>query len=133
MAARGPAILRPVVMALHWTALPMIVGWLFGAVPPVLIAGHAALWGTITVLWGLRGGPSPALRGAMRTAAHLSHAALLGLYLVGAAFALTDPSLARPVLLATLAASALHAVWNLYRAGVLGDGAFRRMLPKALH
>ena len=85
------------------------------------------------MLWGLRGGPSPALSGALRTAAHLSHALLLGLYLLGAAFTLTDPDLARPILLATLAASALHAVWNLYRAGVLGDGALRRITPKAFH
>lgn len=129
---RGPAALRGVVMAIHWTALIVIVGWLFGAVPGVVVAVHAGLWGTITAIWGLRGGPSPALRGAARTVAHLSHVALLGLYLAGAALALPDHPLARPLLLATLAASTLHAVWNLYRAGVLGDGAFRRMLPKAL-
>lgn len=129
---RGPALLRSVVMALHWSALVVVAGWLAGVLPAWLLALHASAWAAVTAIWGLRGGPSPALRGPVRRAAHLSHAALLALHLTGATMALAGSDAAMPVLLLVLAASALHAVWNGWRAAVLGDGAFRRMLPRAL-
>jgi cytochrome b561 len=40
---------------------------------------------------------------------------------------------ARTLLLALLAAALIHAVFNLWRHTALGDGALRRMVPRALH
>ncbi|WP_298434141.1 hypothetical protein [uncultured Jannaschia sp.] len=131
--SRGPAALRPVVMALHWTALIAMVAWLFGALPGWALALHALGWGTITAVFGLRGGPSPALKGALRRVAHLAHAVLLALYGLAALATALDLAAARALVLATLAAAALHAVFNLWRASVLGDGALRRITPKVLH
>ena len=130
--SRGPAALRGVVMALHWTAALAVVGWLAGALPTGALVLHAGAWAAVTVAWGPRGGPSPALPRPWRALAWWGQAALLGLYVVGAGMALFGWPLARPVLIATLGAGALHGVFNAWRASVLGDGAFRRMTPRAL-
>ena len=130
--SRGPAALRPLVMALHWGAALLVVAWLAGRAPGWLLAAHALPWLALTAAFGLRGGPSPALGGPLRRAAHLSHAALLVLYGAGALLAALGLPAARPVLTATLVGAALHGLGNGYRASVLGDGAFRRMLPRAL-
>ncbi|TFL19594.1 hypothetical protein [Jannaschia formosa] len=131
--ARGPAALRPGVMALHWATLPLVVAWLAAGLPGWVLAAHAAAWAGVSLAWGLRGGPSPALSGAARRLAWLTHPALLALYGAGAVLALVDPGLARPLLLATLGLGALHGTFNLWRSSVLGDGSLRRMLPKVLH
>ena len=132
MPARGPASLRPLVMALHWTAILTIAAWLFGRLPGWGLAAHAGLWAAVSLIWGLRGGPSPALPAPWRRAAHVGHAALLALYLTGAVGAALGWDVARPLLLATLVLGSLHGVFNLWRASVLGDGALRRMTPRAM-
>ena len=130
---RGAAILRPVVMGLHWSAAILIVAYLAGVLPGIVLALHALVWLGITAVWGPRGTPSPALSPQLRIVAHRGHVVLLVLYWAGAALAAFGWPLARDVLLATLAAAALHALVNLYRAMVLGDGALRRITPRALH
>ncbi|MEM9795583.1 MAG: hypothetical protein AAF919_03780 [Pseudomonadota bacterium] len=132
MARRAPAALYSLVMALHWSTVLIIVAWLFGRIPGIALMIHAGLWGGVTLVWGLRGGPSPALTGALRQAAHLSHWGLLALYVLAALLAALEQPLARPLLLAVLGAGALHGVFNLWRSSVLKDGALRRMLPRAL-
>ncbi|PWJ18297.1 hypothetical protein [Jannaschia seohaensis] len=131
--ARGPEALRPAVMALHWATLPAIVAWLAAGLPGWLVALHAFAWTGASVVWGLRGGPSPALTGTLRRAAWLTHPVLLAIYTGGALLAALDAALARPLLLATLGLGALHGTFNLWRSSVLGDGSLRRMLPKAMH
>ncbi|GIT90334.1 hypothetical protein JANAI62_01830 [Jannaschia pagri] len=133
MAAKGPQALRPIVMALHWATLPVIVAWLVGSLPSWALAGHAAGWIAITVIWGLRGGASPALTGWLRRVPQASHVALLILYGAGAVLALLDIPAARSLLIGTLGFGALHGVFNLWRSSVLGDGCIRRMTPKVLH
>ena len=130
---RGPAFLRPVVMALHWATLPVVVAWLAGSLPGWAVACQALGWAALTAVWGLRGGPSPALSGPARRIAWLTHPALLALFALGAVLAALDIAAARPLLIATLGLSALHGVFNLWRSSVLGDGSLRRMTPKVLH
>ncbi|KIT15850.1 hypothetical protein jaqu_24300 [Jannaschia aquimarina] len=119
-------------MALHWTALIAIVAWLAGVLPTWALALHAFAWAGISIAWGLRGGPSPALPDPWRKLAWLGQAALLALYVVGAVTALMGLVAAGSILMATIAVGVLHGMFNIWRASVLGDGAFRRMLPKAL-
>jgi len=121
-------------MALHWTALIGIAGWLFDAVPGWLLALHALGWGAVSAVWGMRAGPSPALKPpAIRQAAWLGQIGLLALYAIGALLAAFDVAGARPVLLVVIAVASLHGVFNLWRATVLGDGALRRITPRAFH
>lgn len=133
MAIRGPDVLRPVVQLLHWTTVLVIAAYLVDRAPSAVVLAHAAVWAGITLVWGMRGGPSPALSGWIRTAAQMSHWALLALYLIGGILAVLGMDASYPVLLAVIGLGALHGVFNLWRSSVLGDGALRRMLPKALH
>ncbi|MCR9127425.1 MAG: hypothetical protein NXH82_15035 [Rhodobacteraceae bacterium] len=138
------ALRRRATVALHW----------LGMVPIALVAaadapGAVLLWalaGTsggmvaLALVFGLLGGPSPALSGALRHVHLWSHRglyALLGWIAVAAAaralgLALPGPGVA-DLCFAAVGAGMLHGVFNLWRHTSLGDGALRRMMPRRLH
>ncbi|MEM6371872.1 MAG: hypothetical protein AAF727_03705, partial [Pseudomonadota bacterium] len=94
----------------------------------------------LAVMHGLLNGPGPKLDGALR-AAHpwLSRGmyAALGLVAGLTAWGLIAPlpegiNLAQ-IYFYLMSASSLHAIFHLWRHTALGDGALRRITPKALH
>ena len=120
-------------MALHWAALPALVAALArpGAGSAALLLALAAFWVALTAIRGLRR-PGPKLPPRLRALVRPFHALLLAGFAAVAVWTGFDPAAARPALLALIGAAALHGVFNLWRASVLGDGAFRAMLPRAI-
>ncbi|MEO0401563.1 MAG: hypothetical protein AAF214_04240 [Pseudomonadota bacterium] len=134
---------RIATITLHWLTLLLLVLLFAGGPLPVLawafgIAGLAM--GALALVKGLVNGPGPKLEGALRTAhPWLSRAMYIGLAFV-CGVTLWDqlggtwngPPL--PALyFYLLSASALHAIFHLWRHTALGDGALRRITPKSLH
>jgi len=135
---------RTLTIALHWltaTLLLFVLGdggataWLSRA-----YAASALALVALALVFGLMSGPGPRLEGALRALhpwLHRGLYALIGwgavaLLAEGLACPLPGPE-ARTLLLALLAAALIHAVFNLWRHTALGDGALRRMVPRALH
>ena len=135
---------RRATITLHWLNLMLLLfvlgdggqtAWL-----ALLYAASAGAMVALACVFGLMNGPGPKLEGALRTAHPWLHR---GLYLLlgWGALALAAETLARPLpgpgarslLLALLAAAAIHAVVNLWRHTALGDGALRRITPPFLH
>jgi hypothetical protein len=135
---------RRATVTLHWlnAALLLFVlgdggatAWLSS-----LYAASALAMVGLALVFGLMSGPGPKLDGALRALHPWFHRAIYALLgwgaLVLAAETLGRPlpgPSARQLLLSLLAASALHAVFNLWRHTALGDGALRRITPKSLH
>lgn len=135
---------RRATITLHWANAALLL--------LVLGDGGRTLWLSLTYCatalamcalalgLGLMNDPGPKLEGALRAAHPWLHRVLYALMAWGAlalgAEALDRPlpgPAARSLLLALLAASLLHATFNLWRHTALGDGALRRMTPRALH
>lgn len=127
----------------HWAAFLLLILLVAGGPLPVLAWGYVAATAVmcaLAVVFGLLNGPGPKLTGAMR-ALHpwQSRAMYLVLGLTGlATFAHLlgrwpfDLRLERLWFVA-LSLSSLHAVFHLWRHTALGDGALRRITPRALH
>lgn len=135
---------RPATITLHWLNLLLLLfvlgdggatAWLSFA-----YAASALTMCGLALVFGLMNGPGPKLEGAVRAAHPWLHRGiylLLGwgaVALVAEALALPLPGVeARTSLLALLAVTALHAVFTLWRHTALGDGALRRITPRAIH
>ncbi|WP_299679298.1 hypothetical protein [uncultured Roseobacter sp.] len=135
---------RRATIVLHWLVLTLLLLALAAGLESAALNAAFGLAGlamvALAVIFGLMNGPGPKLDGALR-AAHpwLSRgmyallawasastlAAALGTMLPG-------PS-PRDLMVTLFAASALHAIFHLWRHTALGDGALRRMTPKSLH
>lgn len=134
---------RGLTMTLHWVLLLLMIfiiagaeaRWLFWA----FAVGGLAMAG-LALPFGLMNGPGPKLTGALRALHPWMHRAMY-LYLVLLCAVTLKAMLAgapqgRDLLLwfyALAAATALHGVFHLWRHTGLGDGALRRMTPKAIH
>ena len=135
---------RHVTITLHWLNLLLLLfvlgdtgatAWL-----SLAFAASALTMCGMALVFGLMNGPGPKLDGMVRAAHPWLHRGiylLLGwgaVALVAETFALALPGPgARTLLLALLAVAALHAVFNLWRHTALGDGALRRITPRAVH
>ena len=135
---------RRATITLHWLNLLLLLfvlgdggatAWLSW-----LYAASALAMCALALVFGLMSGPGPKLEGAVRALHPWLHRAIYALLGWGA-LALLAETLARPLpgpaartlLLALLAVTALHAVFNLWRHTALGDGALRRITPRAIH
>ncbi|EAQ23527.1 hypothetical protein [Roseovarius sp. 217] len=135
---------RRATITLHWLNLMLLLFVLGdgGATVWLSVAYSISALGmcALALAFGLLNGPGPKLDGAFRTLHPWLHRALYALLAWGA-LALAAEALgqslpgpeARKLLLALLAASALHATFNLWRHTALGDGALRRITPRAVH
>ncbi len=135
---------RRATITLHWLNAMLL---LF-----VLADGGTTLWLSLTyaisalamcalaLALGLMNGPGPGLQGVLRALQPWLHRAVY-LLLGWGAIALVAQAASRPLpgpeahalLLALLAVTLLHAVFNLWRHTALGDGALRRITPRAIH
>lgn len=135
---------RRATITLHWLNLILLLVVLGdgGGTVWLSLAYSATALGmcALALVFGLLNGPGPKLDGGLRTLhpwLHRAMYALLGWGAIALAAealgrALPGPE-ARNLLLALLAASALHATFNLWRHTALGDGALRRITPRAVH
>lgn len=134
---------RKATIALHWLTLVLLILLVAGG-PVPLIAWAFALSGltmcALALISGLLNGPGPKLEGALRRAhPWLSRAmyAALGIVATLTAWsqlggAWTGPQLP-DLFFYLMSASALHAIFHLWRQTALGDGALRRMTPTSMH
>lgn len=135
---------RRATILLHWSVLTLLMLALAGGLDSAALNVAFGLAGlamvALAVIFGLMNGPGPRLEGLLRTAHpwfSRGMYALLGWASLGAlvqAFGapLPGPPL-RTLMVALFAASALHAIFHLWRHTALGDGVLRRMTPKSLH
>lgn len=131
-------------IALHWaTAMTLLfvlgdggkLAWL-----SLLYVVCALMMSALALAFGLMNGAGPKLTGPLRALHPWLHRGLYLLMSWGAlalgaqtlGHPLPGPS-ARTLLMALLAASLLHATFNLWRHTALGDGVLRRMTPRAMH
>lgn len=135
---------RRATIILHWLGAALLLFVLGdGGTTAWLSLAYATCAMTMSALalaFGLMNGPGPKLEGAFRVAHPWLHR---GLYLLmgWGAVALSGETLgaplpgpaARTLLLALLAAALIHAVFHLWRHTALGDGALRRITPRAMH
>jgi hypothetical protein len=135
---------RHVTISLHWLNLLLLLFVLGDAGATAWLslayAASALTMCGVALVFGLRNGPGPKLEGPVRAAhpwLHRDVYLLLGwgvVALVAGTFSLPLPGPeARTLLLVLLAAAALHAVFDLWRHTALGDGALRRITPRAIH
>ncbi|MEX0340198.1 MAG: hypothetical protein AB3N11_14300 [Arenibacterium sp.] len=134
---------RRATILLHWTSwfsLLLLLGlgpipwlaWVFG------LSGLAMTG--LAVARGLMSGPGPKLEGTLRTAHPWMHRVMYAALAFTAALTLSGQlelsTLGLPlksVWFALVGAGSLHGIFHLWRHTALGDGAFRRMTPRALH
>jgi hypothetical protein len=134
---------RTVTIILHWLTLVLLVLLIAGGPVPAL-AWSFALAGLVqcatALAGGLLNGPGPKLEGALR-AAHpwMSRAMYLALGLVSGAtlwvqlgYTLPGPPLGA-LYFYLFSAASLHGIFHLWRHTALGDGALRRITPRAMH
>ncbi|WP_299964212.1 hypothetical protein [uncultured Roseobacter sp.] len=135
---------RRATILLHWSVLTLLVLTLAAgrqsALLNALFTASGLAMVSIGAVAGLLNGPGPRLEGALRRAhPWLSRAmyALLGLTALSTLALLMGLSLPGPgnrdLMVTLLAAAALHGIFHLWRHTALGDGALRRMTPRALH
>ncbi len=98
----------------------------------VALAACAVLWIAAAGLGGLNR-PGPVLSGWLRPLHFWSHVALLAMLAGTAALLLAEHPEARRLLLILFMLGLLHGIFHLWRHTVLGDGALRNMLPRAVH
>ncbi|WP_147103389.1 hypothetical protein [Tateyamaria sp. syn59] len=134
---------RAATIALHWANFVFLILLVAGGPIPV-VAWAFVLTGlgmcALAVAQGLLNGPGPKLEGALRTAhPWLSRGmyAALGLVAALTAWYMLGGRWGGPALVDLysylIAASSLHAIFHLWRHTALGDGALRRITPKAMH
>ena len=134
---------RSLTITLHWVNLILLILLVSGGLIPWIgwaFVVASLLMCALALVFGLLNGPGPKLEGGLR-AAHpwFSRAMYLGL---GATAVITALALlgrwtasvrVEPVYFYALSASSLHAVFHLWRHTALGDGALKRITPKAMH
>ncbi len=134
---------RRATILLHWFSFMSLMLLLAGGPIPALgwaFATSALMMTGIAIARGLMSGPGPKLEGWLRHAhpwlsrgmyALLAFSAGLTIaYLLGwgtAGIRLSD------LYFVLMSVASLHGIFHLWRHTALGDGAFRRMTPKALH
>ncbi|MEM7640976.1 MAG: hypothetical protein AAF366_00440 [Pseudomonadota bacterium] len=121
-----------VAMAVHWTG-PLLVFWALvkpGPASAWALAIGALAWIALAVLRGLHR-PGPKL-GRLRDVVRWGHGFLIVWLSLAATLSVLGHPAARPVLLLLMAAATIHALFNIWRGAILGDGAFRTVLPKAI-
>ena len=138
---RGGTMRRTATITLHWLSLVLLV-LLLSAGPTPVLAWAFGLVGlgfcALALFHGLLNGPGPKLTGALR-AAHPWLSRAMYLFLGGVAAAtLWDASVSPLPGLSDwhfylISAASLHGIFHLWRHTALGDGALRRITPKALH
>ena len=127
----------------HWAAFLLLILLVAGGPIPALAWAYvaaSALMCALALVFGLLNGPGPKLEGAAR-ALHpwQSRGMYLVLGLTGAATLAhllgqwTFDLRLEQVWFVALSVSSLHAVFHLWRHTALGDGALRRITPRALH
>ena len=132
---------RTVTITLHWTSFVLLVllvaaGPLPGLVWAFGISGLAMC--AFAVFAGLLNGPGPKLEGGLRRAhpwlSRAMYAGLGGVAGLGLWVQLRGGDVAlAPIHFYLMSASALHAIFHLWRHTALGDGALRRITPTAIH
>lgn len=134
---------RTATITLHWLNWGLLILLIAGGPVPVLAWSFgiaALLMCALAIAGGLLNGPGPKLEGPLR-AAHpwLNRAMYAGL---GGVAALTlqgqitgTPGAAElgRIYIYLLAASAFHAIFQMWRHTALCDGALRRITPKSIH
>lgn len=130
-------------MVLHWAVLLLMIFVIAGAEAAWVFWGFAvgALgMAGLAAMFGLMNGPGPKLTGVLRVVHPWMHRAIyVFLALVGGMTVwslLTGAPAGRDLLIgyyALSAVTALHAVFHLWRHTGLGDGALRRITPRAIH
>ena len=134
---------RTVTITLHWLTLVLLV-LIFAGGPIPMLAWAFGLSGlamcATTLAGGLMNGPGPKLEGGLRRAHpwfSWGMYAVLGLVAGITIWVQLGQSWGGPALSALyfylLSASALHAIFHLWRHTALGDGALRRITPTSLH
>lgn len=134
---------RTATITLHWLCFGMLVLLVAGGPLPVLawtfgIAGLCMC--ALALVAGLMNGPGPKLQGGMRRAhpwlSRTMYAGLgvvAGLTLWAQMTGAPDAATLTRIHFYLLAASALHAIFHLWRHTALGDGALRRITPETMH
>ncbi|MFL4472064.1 hypothetical protein ACERZ8_20080 [Tateyamaria armeniaca] len=131
---------RRATILLHWLTFVVLI-LLVAAGPLPALAWTFGLSGlamcALALTNGLMNGPGPKLEGALRTAhpwlSRAMYAALGGVAALSIWGQVAQgPDLA-PIYFYLMSASALHAIFHLWRHTALGDGALRRITPKAVH
>ena len=127
----------------HWAAFLLLILLVAGGPLPVLAWGYvaaSALMCALAVVVGLLNGPGPKLDGGMRIL-HPWQSRAMYLVLGVTGLATLAHLLGRwpfdlrleQLWFVALSLSSLHAVFHLWRHTALGDGALRRITPRALH
>lgn len=131
---------RTATITLHWTSFVLLILLVAGGAKPLLawgfgVAGLAMC--ALAAVNGLMNGPGPKLTGALRIAhPWLSRAMYVALGLVAALTLwtqVTGGADLSQIYFYVLSASALHAIFHLWRHTALMDGALRRITPRILH
>jgi hypothetical protein len=134
---------RRATILLHWLNFVLLILLLAGGPGPILgwaFVLSAVAMCLLAVVGGLLNGPGSKLEGWLRVA----HPWLnRGMYLILLASALvtalallgrwSGPVTLKEVHFYTLSLSGLHALFHFWRHSTLGDGALRRITPRALH
>jgi len=134
---------RRATIALHWLNLVLLLLLLAGGLVPAL-AWAFVLSGltmcALAVVKGLMNGPGPKLGGVFRTAhpflswgMYAALAAVCGLTLSALLGGDTFGIKLSQAYFVLMSLSSMHAIFHLWRHTALGDGALKRILPKALH
>ncbi|MEO0390910.1 MAG: hypothetical protein AAF218_08205 [Pseudomonadota bacterium] len=124
---------------LHWVTFTLLIMLIAGGGTGIAwafaISGLA--FAALALPFGLMNGPGPKLEGALRIAhpwlsraMYLLTAATAGVTLYTLLGGAADTSLWQMILFSS---ASLHGIFHLWRHTALGDGALRRILPKAMH
>ena len=134
---------RSLTITLHWVVMALMLAIVAGARAPWVLwafalAGLAMV--ALALVFGRMNGPGPKLEGVMRAAHPWLNRAVYAMLAAAAIVVLkalvTGTPAGRDMLIwvyALSAATALHAVFHLWRHTALCDGALRRITPRALH
>ncbi|MDT8328782.1 MAG: hypothetical protein RQ750_15595 [Roseovarius sp.] len=135
---------RRATIALHWLNASLLLfvladGGKTAVLAWVYVSGALSM-SLLALVFGLMNGPGPKLEGLFRRLHPWLHRLIYALMAWGAVAlgaqglgrALPGPE-ARVLLMALLAVTLLHGVFNLWRHTALGDGALRRITPRAIH
>ena len=134
---------RKATIALHWSVFVLLILLVAGGVMAEIallyaVCGLAMV--SVALFKGLMNGPGPKLDGILRRAHPWLSWGMYGVLAFSSALTLRTLmghgsfGIALPRLyFVTLAVVALHAIFHLWRHTALGDGALKRITPKALH
>lgn len=135
---------RRATILLHWMVLVLLLLVLASGREAALFNAAFGLcglaMGALALVFGLMNGPGPKLEGLFRAAHPWLNRGMYVLLVwtsasalaVSAGSTLPGPNM-HALLVALVAASALHGLFNLWRHMALTDGALRRITPKSIH